>query len=304
MKNVITLIISCFLAFNSLQAKELHILTSDSVNLHVTVKGEGIPCLYIHGGPNAGSYWAEKFSGDIFENHFQMIYLDQRGCCRSTSPEDNNYSLDRMVKDFEEVRQKLGIDSWVIMGHSFAGLMQMGYANKHPEAIKGIIMINTTLFWNETMVAGFFPNACKLLNIPCDNYCQNDSVPIMDRAQELINKLAEKDLIWKLGFSSKENFELMVKTFGEVENFNWDSEKYIINHSSYMENFKKYTKDIDVPVLYYYGKKDVNAGAISHTGIEFPNMIFWGADVGHTPFIEDKQGLNDAISTYREKHNL
>ena len=53
-----------------------------------------------------------------------MIYLDQRGCGRSTSPKDNNYSMDRMVNDFEEVRKYLGIDKWITLGHSFGGLLR------------------------------------------------------------------------------------------------------------------------------------------------------------------------------------
>jgi proline iminopeptidase len=34
-----------------------------------------------------------------------MIYLDQRGISRSSSPASGDYSLDRMVRDFEEVRR-------------------------------------------------------------------------------------------------------------------------------------------------------------------------------------------------------
>lgn len=72
----------------TLQAQEKTILTSDSVSLYVNVKGKGTPCLYLHGGPGSGSYWLEKFFGDYLEQHFQMIYLDQRGVGRSTSPLD------------------------------------------------------------------------------------------------------------------------------------------------------------------------------------------------------------------------
>src|SRR5512140_1675554 len=85
--------------FLFVNAQEMHIKTSDGVDLYVKVKGEGTPCLYIHGGPGSGSYWLEKFSGDMLEKHFKMIYLDQRGVARSTSPADANYSMDRMVQD-------------------------------------------------------------------------------------------------------------------------------------------------------------------------------------------------------------
>jgi len=70
----------------ALKAQEMNIMTSDSVSLYVNVKGSGTPCLYLHGGPGSGSYWLEKFFGEYLEQHFQMIYLDQRGVGRSTSP--------------------------------------------------------------------------------------------------------------------------------------------------------------------------------------------------------------------------
>jgi len=108
MKTTTTIILASILYF-SLQAQERHIIASDSVNLYVNVKGRGTPCLYIHGGPGSGSYWMEKFMGEYLEQHFQMIYLDQRGVGRSSSPGDNNYSMERMIKDFEEVREYLGI---------------------------------------------------------------------------------------------------------------------------------------------------------------------------------------------------
>ena len=103
-------------------AQEKHVITSDGVDLFVNVKGEGTPCLYLHGGPGSGSYWLEKFVGDSLEKHFRMIYLDQRGVGRSTSPADGNFSMERMVKDFEEVREALGIGRWITLGHSFGGL--------------------------------------------------------------------------------------------------------------------------------------------------------------------------------------
>ncbi len=52
-----------------------YVTTSDGAKLHVTVKGTGTPCLYIHGGPGSGSYWLEEFSGPMLERSFRMVYL-------------------------------------------------------------------------------------------------------------------------------------------------------------------------------------------------------------------------------------
>lgn len=128
-----------------LHGQERHIKTSDGVNLYINVKGTGVPCLYIHGGPGSGSYWMELFLGDFLEQHFQMVYLDQRGTGRSSSPENNDYSMDRMIKDFEEVRGSLGIYRWLTLGHSFGGLLQMGYVSARPNSIAGMMFINCTL---------------------------------------------------------------------------------------------------------------------------------------------------------------
>ena len=123
-------------------AKEQMVLTSDSVELYVNIEGQGPPCLYIHGGPGAGSYWLEALMGDSLEQYFQMIYLDQRGVGRSSSPTDGNFSMNRMVQDFEEVRKALGIEQWLTLGHSFGGVLQMGYATQQPESISAFLFIN------------------------------------------------------------------------------------------------------------------------------------------------------------------
>ena len=98
------------LLFSTLQlSAQQMIKMSDGTKLYVEVHGKGTPCLYLHGGPGSGSEWMQKLGGNILEKHFMVIYLDQRGVGRSESPRDSDYTLSRQVKDFDEVRQALGI---------------------------------------------------------------------------------------------------------------------------------------------------------------------------------------------------
>jgi proline iminopeptidase len=297
MKKHIVLFVLLFPLFIAV-AQEMRITTSDSVSLFVTVKGKGTPCLYIHGGPASGSYWIEKFNGEFLEQHFQMIYLDQRGCCRSTSPKDHNYSMDRMVKDFEEVRQVLGIKQWLTMGHSFGGMLQMGYAQRHPEAIDGMMMINCTLNWKESFDRGFRPKACEVLNITDTAAYTDESVLFLDRFGALIQKLNEKGLMWKLGYASKKNYDIMSATFREVPKWTHGSEEYIVYTKDYREDFKQSTSAMSMPVLFFYGKNDWSVGPEHYRGVNFPAMLLWGSDVGHMPFLEAKVDLKKAIVTY------
>jgi proline iminopeptidase len=281
-----------------------HIITSDGVDLYVTVKGKGTPCLYIHGGPGSGSYWLEKFSGEMLEQHFQMIYLDQRGVSRSTSPKDGNYSMDRMVQDFEEVRKALGIQEWVIMGHSFGGILQMGYAQRYPQVIKGMIMLNCAYNLNEMGSSSWFLKACEILGVTDTRPYTDESIPMMDRIQRIHGELREKDLFWKMSYASKKNKELMDATFDEVPDWNKDYERIALSIKDYWEDFKKLAPDMKMPVLVFYGKTDWMVGPDHYTGINFPNMMLWESDVGHVPFLENKADLEKAITSYLRKYKL
>lgn len=305
MKNLITLTVLLLTGFASI-AQDRIIQTSDGVDLFVRVKGNGIPCLYIHGGPGSGSYWLEKFSGEFLEQHFQMIYLDQRGVSRSTSPNDGNYSMDRMVKDFEEVRTALGIDQWITMGHSFGGIYQMGYALRFPAAVKGMMMINCGLNLDESREE-IIPKACEFLGIDdVDAYTDTTVSPSehMAKISALYGQLREKDLFWKMGYASYANYQLMSATFDEIPNWNKDLENVPIDMTDYGINFKPFTAGLSMPVLFFYGKTDYMVGPHHYNGVNFPNMILWGSEVGHVPFIENKPDLEKAIIIFREKYNL
>jgi len=287
-----------------IQAQEKYITTSDGVNLYVKVKGTGKPCLYIHGGPGSGSHWLEKFSGDMLEDRFQMIYLDQRGVCRSISPKDSNYTMDRMVKDYEEVRAALGIEKWIIMGHSFGGFLQMGYAKRFPQSIEGMIMVNCSLNMREAFKKSWVPKACEFLGITDIEPFLDESKPLMDRWDILIGKLNEKNIMWKMGFASEDNMKIMNATSSEISNWNHDFSNVALSFEDYWGNFKLSCSQIRLPVLFFYGRFDRMIGPEHYKDVNFPNMMLWGSDVGHIPFMENKEDLKNAIDAYLEKYKL
>jgi len=286
------------------QTPSRYIMTSDGVDLHVVVKGKGTPCLYIHGGPGCGSYWLEKFSGDTLEQRFQMIYLDQRGSGRSTSPRDGNYTMDRMAGDFEEVRKVLGIQQWITLGHSFGGILQMGYAKRYPHAIKGMIMLNCSLKLNESLTAAI-PKACEILEVTDTKHYTDEAIPLGDRIQDLYGKLREKDLFWKMAYASHRSMEIMDASFDEIPDRNKDFENFnIMTIKEYGEDYKKAAPDIRMPVLFFYGRTDWLVGPTHYKGINFPEVMLWGSDVGHVASLENKGDLENAIASYQKKYGL
>jgi proline iminopeptidase len=303
MKKFLFICLFTFLGFQS-KAEERYITTSDGVELYVSIKGSGEPCLYLHGGPGSGSYWVEKFFGEQLEKQFTMIYLDQRGVGRSSSPQDQNYSLERMALDFEEVRNALGYESWITLGHSFGGILQMGYLEYYPQSSKGLIMVNCTLDINESFCESWSPKAAEFLGITDLPGCANDTVPLMDRMQSHIYELKQKDIFWKMGFETKEAEALLDATYTEISNWNFNYGNAAFSYEDYWKDFKPVTAGVSVPVLFYYGTKDWMVGPQHYKGMQFQNMLLWENEGGHIPFIENKEDLEKAISTFRKEYNF
>lgn len=280
------------------QAQEKILKTSDNVELYINVKGTGIPCLYIHGGPGSGSFWMEKFMGDFLEQHFQMIYLDQRGVGRSSSPSDNNYSMDRMIQDFEEVRKSLGIKKWVTLGHSFGGILQMGYVQRFPKSVNGMIMINCTLSLNQSFEYSWLPKAIELAGEQVPAICYNKNSSVYERMLAIMPVLNEKDMMWKIFFNSKDDSKKLNETYRDFTAWNSHQSEHILEYNDFWNDYRHWTKKMKQPVLFYYGKTDWSIGPEHYKSADFPNMLLWGSDVGHMPFLENKSDLENAILQY------
>jgi proline iminopeptidase len=298
------LILAALLLSVVASAQEKHIITSDGVDLYVNVRGEGKPCLYLHGGPGSGSYWLEKFAGDSLEKHFRMIYLDQRGVGRSTSPADGNFSLERMVKDFEEVREALGISQWVTLGHSFGGLLQMGYVLQHPSAVEAMVMINCSLNMGMNFKTSWCPKACEFMEINDRSYYEDESIPLHVRWDSLITALNSSDLMWQMCFASREEMDLMNSTYGDLPAWNGDFSETAMKIDDYTADFTKATAKVNVPVLFIYSTRDWIIGPEHYKTALFPEMMLQSIDAAHIPFFGGNAGISEAIRIFRSKYRL
>jgi proline iminopeptidase len=175
------IIILLFLVFNyqtsfcqSQNVDSLYITTSDSTRLFVKRSGRGYPVLFIHGGPGSNSFYFEKEGGDVFSKKVQLIYLDQRGCGRSDSARNGDYSLNRVVKDFDEVRQGLEYKQWMVIAHSFGGILATQYAHEYESTIRAMVYLNCTVNLPATASSGIKKGMELLGNDPRDKSYFND----------------------------------------------------------------------------------------------------------------------------------
>ncbi|MEB8330210.1 alpha/beta fold hydrolase [Flavobacteriaceae bacterium KMM 6897] len=120
--------------------------------IYITTYGQGQPILIINGGPGMNSNGFRGLAEIIGKSNKAIIY-DQRGTGKSKLPniDANTITLDSMINDIEIIRNHLNIEQWVVLGHSFGGMLGSYYASKFPEKIKGLILsssggINMDLF--------------------------------------------------------------------------------------------------------------------------------------------------------------
>lgn len=303
MKKIIWLALFAVSAIQA-SAQELFVTTTDSVRLYVRTAGSGPACLYLHGGPGAGALWLERFYGDFLERHFRMVYLDQRGTGRSSSPADGNYSIERMTRDFEEVRTALGIGRWLTLGHSFGGILQTDYAVRYPKPQLGLMMVNCTLCMEDSFRGGWIPRTCVLLGDEARRVWADESVPLARRLESVARTLNGKGLQWKLAYASPESEERMNATYAEIPSFNNDLSGAALHAKDYWTDYRPASALVRLPVLFFCGTEDWCVGPKHYEGVRFPRMLLRRSRVGHIPFLENRADLDRAICRYIKKYGF
>jgi proline iminopeptidase len=113
----------------------------DGHQIYVEQSGnaEGIPVLFVHGGPGGGTQAAHR---SFFNpEKYRIILFDQRGCGKSKphASLENNTSQS-LVADIEAIREILNIESWILFGGSWGSTLSLLYAEDYPHRVDGLIL--------------------------------------------------------------------------------------------------------------------------------------------------------------------
>jgi len=100
---------------------------------------DGIPILFVHGGPGAGCSANDRRFFDA--QRFRIVLFDQRGCGRSTpAGELRDNTIDHLVADIERLRRELGIERWHVFGGSWGSTLAIYYAQQHPDRVSSMVL--------------------------------------------------------------------------------------------------------------------------------------------------------------------
>lgn len=116
---------------------------------HTDGEDSKIHLLALHGGPGGNHEYWENFHDELQKQglNVQVHYYDQLGSWYSDQPDysdpkiaDKYLTYDYFLSEVEEVRQKLGIDHFYLIGQSWGGALTMLYALKYGSHLKGAII--------------------------------------------------------------------------------------------------------------------------------------------------------------------
>ena len=254
------------------------------------------PIIIANGGP--GFSHTYLLQNDVFTTRLahdrQIVLYDQRGdgkskLLRPDAPQD----MTSQVADLDALRAKLGFQKFDLIGHSWGGLLAMGYASAHPEHINKLVLIDSAApAWKGTLFLfdKVFPD-------------------VGAKDEEITKKLGRSpeaakehlDNYFSMLFYSQENHDRFLAGItdpGENNVVNAAVGKAIANLDLNPELPK-----FHFPTLVMHGRFDMNVAVLTawKTYKAIPNariVIF--AKSGHLPFYEEPdkftQVLNDFLS--------
>ncbi len=276
----------------------------NGVRLYYRVAGESptprTPVLFLHGGPGDNSYSFARLMGARLEPRQRMVYLDQRGCGRSERPWDGGYSLEVLVADLEALREELGLERWVLMGHSFGATLALEYAARYPERMAGVVYVSgmsdsrgAFASWRRE-VEQRYPGRVAAMGFP-------DEMSDYTRVMRALPELEARDFFHQLQFHDDTYRQMQeaveaesgLRNTGELSRALFSAELLTYQFSA--------PERVTAPVLVIGGRHDASIGLDSMRTLaqRLPRATFLEYErSGHFPYLEEGERFERDVTRF------
>ena len=128
--------------------------------MHFVDEGTGEPVVLVHGDPTWGYLW-RRFIPPLARRR-RCIVPDHMGMGKSGAPQEPYlYRLRHHIANLEGLLLHLGLHGITLVLHDWGGPVGLGFATRHPERIKRLILMNTWAF--APWPGGPFPRLLELI---------------------------------------------------------------------------------------------------------------------------------------------
>ncbi len=110
-------------------------------NIYIDDGGNGsVPVVFVHSLAGNTQQWSAQL------NHIRItrraVALDLRGHGQSLPTANDDYAIESMAQDIQTVVDRLGIERFILVGHSMGGSVAGAYAGTNPERVVGLLLVD------------------------------------------------------------------------------------------------------------------------------------------------------------------
>jgi 3-oxoadipate enol-lactonase len=115
--------------------------TFGDININYREQGDGFPLVLSHPFSANLDFW--DILTQVILRKYRVITYDVRGHGLSSAPMGKeNYKLDILVDDLHHLLEHLKVKEAYVGGLSLGGAIALGYAGRHPEVVKALLMFD------------------------------------------------------------------------------------------------------------------------------------------------------------------
>ena len=295
-----------------------YIITSDGHEIYFEARGNnlGTPVVFLHGGPGARIISAHH---DFFNpNLFFSILFDQRGCGKSKPfCELKNNNIQNLILDMERLREKLGLQKWILFGGSWGSTLALYYAINYPERCLGLVLrgvflgTRTEIDWFLCGMSKFYPEAHKLflkglnfsesVNPTADEILKRSSELIFSNNEEVSQKAANAWAKYEMSCSTLDYREREMSGSSALSLAKIELH-YFLNNCFLKDNelLDNLSKIKNIPINIIQGRHDTICPPFTalKLGTNLPNSkLIMVENAGHSAFeIGIKNALKQSIN--------
>ncbi len=124
--------------------KSHRIKTQLGHNMHYIDERGGHPIIMVHGNPTWSFFYRNLVLG--LRDRYRCIVPDHIGCGLSDKPKNYPYLLQNHIDNLSKLVENLKLQSFHLIVHDWGGPIGIGMAQRFPEKLKKIVILNTAAF--------------------------------------------------------------------------------------------------------------------------------------------------------------
>jgi cis-3-alkyl-4-acyloxetan-2-one decarboxylase len=137
-----------------------HYYSHHGMDMHYVDEGSGEPVVMVHGDPTWGFLY-RNFIPPLSQD-YRCIVPDQVGMGKSAVPQERSlYRLEQHCANLEALLLHLDVRDITLVLHDWGGPVGLGFATRHPERIKRLVLMNTWAF--APWPGGPFPRLLEII---------------------------------------------------------------------------------------------------------------------------------------------